>query len=54
MGIKIFNSLPQELKSVENFKVFKKKMKNYLSHKAFYAPQEFFCNKLIDDSFLLS
>jgi hypothetical protein len=25
MGIKIFNSLPLELKSIENFKVFKKK-----------------------------
>jgi hypothetical protein len=27
MGLKIFNGLPLELKSIENFKVFKKKLK---------------------------
>jgi hypothetical protein len=46
MGIKIFSSsLPLELKSVEYFKVFKKKLKNYLLHSAFYSLQELFCNK---------
>jgi hypothetical protein len=45
MGIKIFNSLPPELKSVENVKVFKKKLKNYLLHRAFYSLQGFLCNK---------
>jgi hypothetical protein len=29
MGIKIFNGLPLELKSIENFKVFKKKLKKF-------------------------
>jgi hypothetical protein len=45
MSIKIFNSLPLELKSVENFRVFKIKLKSYLLHGAFYSLQEFFCNK---------
>jgi hypothetical protein len=46
MDIKILNSLPLELKSIENFKVFKeKKLKSYLLHRAFYSLQEFFCNK---------
>jgi hypothetical protein len=39
--IKIFNNLPLEPKSVENFKVFKRKLKIYLLHSAFYSPQDF-------------
>jgi hypothetical protein len=30
VGIKIFKGFPLELKNAENFKVFKKKLKNYL------------------------
>lgn len=41
-GIKIYNSFPLELKSIENFKVFKRELKNYLLHSAFYSIQEFF------------
>jgi hypothetical protein len=43
-GTKIYNNLPLEIKSVENFKVFKKKLKNYLLHSAFYCLQEFLSN----------
>jgi hypothetical protein len=42
MGIKIFNGLPLELKTIENFKVFKKKLKNYLICNEFYSHLEFF------------
>jgi hypothetical protein len=45
MGIKIFNSLPHELKSVEILRFLRKKLKSYLLHRAFYSLQEFFCNK---------
>jgi hypothetical protein len=41
MGIKIFNNLPLELKSIENFKDFKGKLKSYLLHSTFYSFQEF-------------
>jgi hypothetical protein len=41
MGIKIFNDLPLELKSIENFKVLKEKLKNYLIHNEFYYFHEF-------------
>jgi hypothetical protein len=44
MGTKIFNGLPTELKSVNNFNVFKKKLKNYLLCNVFYSLQEFFNN----------
>jgi ABC-type multidrug transport system permease subunit len=37
MGTKIFNGLLLELKSVENFNVFKRKLKNYLLCSAFYS-----------------
>jgi hypothetical protein len=37
MGIKIFNGLPLELKAIENFKVFKKKLKNNLICNEFYS-----------------
>jgi hypothetical protein len=30
MGIKIHNSLPPELKRIENFEVFKNKLRRYL------------------------
>jgi hypothetical protein len=36
------NSLPLELKGVNNFNVFKKKLKKYLLCKVFYSLQEFF------------
>jgi hypothetical protein len=41
MGVKIFNSHPLELKTTDNFKVFKKKLKNYLLHSSFYSLQVF-------------
>jgi hypothetical protein len=44
MGTKIYNNLPLEIKSVEHFKVFKRKLKNYLLHSAFYTLQEILSN----------
>jgi hypothetical protein len=44
MGVKVFNSLPLELKSNDNFKVFNRKLKNCLFHIALYCLQEFFFN----------
>jgi hypothetical protein len=41
MGIKIFNGLFLELKSIENFKVFKKMLKNHLICNEFYSLHEF-------------
>jgi hypothetical protein len=42
MGTKIYNNLLLEIKSVVNFKFFRKKLKSYLLHSAFYSLQEFF------------
>jgi hypothetical protein len=44
MGPKIYNNLPLEIKRVDNFNVFKRKLKNYLLHSAFYSLQEFLSN----------
>jgi hypothetical protein len=41
-GTKIFNGLPNELKGVNNFNAFKKKLKRYLLCNVFYSLQEFF------------
>jgi hypothetical protein len=45
MGIKIFNSLPLELKSVVHFKAFKRKLNGYLLKSVLYSLQEFFCKQ---------
>jgi hypothetical protein len=45
MGINIHNNLPFELKRIENFKVFKNKLKSYLLQNCFYSLQEFFSKK---------
>jgi hypothetical protein len=42
MGIKICNNLPSEIKTTQNFKAFKLKLKNYLLLNAFYSLKEFF------------
>jgi hypothetical protein len=42
MGIKIYNNLPSEIKSSQNFKAFKNKLKDYLLLNAFYSLKEFF------------
>jgi hypothetical protein len=42
MGIRIFNGLPLELKTIDNFKVFKRKLKSYLMCNEFYSLHEFF------------
>jgi hypothetical protein len=42
MGIKIYNNLPSEIKTTQNFKAFKRKLKDYLLLNAFYSHKEFF------------
>jgi hypothetical protein len=42
MGIKLFNNLPLQLKTISDFKLFKSKLKTYLLYNAFYSLQEFF------------
>jgi hypothetical protein len=42
MGVKIYNNLPSEIKSTQNFKAFKHKLKDNLLFNAFYSPKEFF------------
>jgi hypothetical protein len=44
MGTKIFNGLPNELKGVNNFNVFKNRLKSYLLCDVFYSLQEFLTN----------
>jgi hypothetical protein len=44
VGTKIYNNFPLETKSVDNYNVFKRKVKNYLLHSAFYSLQEFLSN----------
>jgi hypothetical protein len=41
METKMYNIPPLEIKSVDNCKVFKRKLKNYLLHSGFYSLQEF-------------
>ena len=48
MGIKLYNNLPMELKNVSDFKVFRRKLKCYLLHNAFYSLQEFFICKMLN------
>jgi hypothetical protein len=42
MGIKIHNNLPSELRKIENFKVFKNKLKSHLLKNCFYSLQGVF------------
>jgi hypothetical protein len=47
MGTKILNGLPVELKNVNNFNVFKKKLKSNLLCNVFFSLQESFNNCLL-------
>jgi len=40
-GIKLYNKLPKQLKQIEDYKDFKKQVKNFLFHNAFYTIEEF-------------
>jgi hypothetical protein len=42
MGIKMYNNLPFEIETTQNFKAFKRKLKDYLLLNAFYSLKEFF------------
>jgi hypothetical protein len=49
MGIKIHNSLPPDLKRIENFKVFENKLKSYLLQNCFYSLQKFLVTTMDGD-----
>ncbi|PNF39982.1 hypothetical protein B7P43_G15963 [Cryptotermes secundus] len=42
MGIRLYNNLPSQIRSIQEFKVFKRQLKDYLLCKAFYSLQEYF------------
>jgi hypothetical protein len=42
MGIKLFNKLPVQIKQFDKYKSFKKDVKTFLVHNAFYTIEEFF------------
>jgi hypothetical protein len=42
MGIKPFNKLPMQIKQLDKYKSFKKEVKSFLVHNAFYTIEEFF------------
>jgi hypothetical protein len=53
MGIKIYNNLLSEIKTTQNVKAFKRKLKDYLLLNAFYSLKEFLINMLLCKLFLL-
>jgi len=42
MGIKLFNKLPMQINQLDKYKSFKKEVKTFLVHNAFYTIEEFF------------
>jgi hypothetical protein len=42
MGIRLYNNLPSQIKSTQDYKAFKHQLKDYLLNKAFYSLQEYF------------
>jgi len=42
MGIKLFNKLLMQIKQLGKYKSFKKEVKTFLVHNAFYTTEEFF------------
>jgi hypothetical protein len=46
MLARIWNQLPENLKAIENVKLFTKKLKQFLLDKMFYDMHEFFSCKL--------
>ena len=41
MGIKLFNKLPVQIKQLDNYKCFKREVKNFLSNNSFYTIEGF-------------
>jgi hypothetical protein len=41
MGTKIYNKLPDHMKEIDSYKVFKKKLKSFLLLRTFYSVEEF-------------
>lgn len=46
MAIKIYNKLPNSIKSIENANLFNNKLKMYLVNNCFYSLDEFFSSDL--------
>jgi hypothetical protein len=42
MGSKMYNKLPDYLKEIDSYKVFKRKLKSFLLAYTFYSVEEFF------------
>ena len=42
MGTKLFNKLPIQIKQLDDYKGFKREVKNFLLHNSFYTIEEFF------------
>ena len=41
MGIKLFNKLPIQIKQLDDYKGFKREVKNFLLSNSFYTIEEF-------------
>jgi hypothetical protein len=46
IGIKLFNHLPSDLKQLQDFKQFRKKLKILLLNKPLYSLKKYFCSVL--------
>jgi hypothetical protein len=41
MGIRLHNKVPKNIRKVEEYKPYKRKLKSFLIEHAFYSPDEF-------------
>lgn len=48
MSIKIYNKIPNNIKDIDNYKIFKNTIKLYLTRKAYYTLDDFFNDKNVD------
>jgi hypothetical protein len=42
MGIRLYNKVPYNIKKVDEYKPYKRKLKSFLTEQAFYSLDEFF------------
>ena len=43
MAIRIYNKIPNNIKKIEEYKPYKRKLRAFLTEQAFYSLDEFFC-----------
>jgi hypothetical protein len=48
IGKRMYNKLPNNLKSIDNTLHFRKKLKLFLLHQSFYSVEQFLCTKTSD------